>query len=55
MELTWAGERPLALADGSTRAWLEDGDQVTIRGWCASGERRIGFGEVTGTILACPG
>ena len=55
MELTWAGEHPLPLADGSTRAWLEDGDQVTIRGWCASGERRIGFGEVTGTILACPG
>jgi fumarylacetoacetase len=55
MELTWAGDRPLHLADGSTRTWLEDGDQVTIRGWCGHGEQRIGFGEVTGTILACPG
>jgi fumarylacetoacetase len=55
MELTWAGERPLELEDGSTRTWLEDGDEIAIRGWCGSGDRRIGFGEVTGTILACPG
>jgi fumarylacetoacetase len=31
IELTWNGERPLELADGSTRTFLEDGDEVTLR------------------------
>jgi fumarylacetoacetase len=30
-ELAWNGERPLELADGSTRAFLEDDDEVTLR------------------------
>ena len=42
MELTWNGERPLELADGSTRAFLEDGDEVTLRAPL--------LGEVTGRI-----
>jgi len=52
MELTWRGSRPLTLADGTTRTWLEDGDRATIRGWCGGGpgQPRLGFGEVTGTI-----
>ncbi len=53
MELGWGGERPVRLDDGSTRAWLEDGDTVTIRGWCGdqngSGEF-LDFGLVTGKI-----
>jgi fumarylacetoacetase len=52
MELTWAGERPVTLDDGTTRGWLEDGDEVTIRGWCErDGVRTVDFGAVTGTIL----
>jgi fumarylacetoacetase len=31
IELTWNGERPLELADGSTRTFLEDGDEVVLR------------------------
>jgi fumarylacetoacetase len=31
IELTWNGERPLELADGSTRTFLEDGDEVALR------------------------
>lgn len=56
IELTWRGEDPLILPDGSKRTYLEDGDTVTLRGWCGTGERRrIGFGEVTGTITASTG
>jgi len=50
-------DRPLppvriTLADGETRAFLEDGDTVTFRGWCERpGTARIGFGELTGTVL----
>ena len=52
MELTRNGERPLTLPDGSTRAYLADGDTVVIRGW-AGGDGRplVSLGEVAGTIL----
>jgi fumarylacetoacetase len=32
IELCWNGEEPIALADGSTRTFLEDGDEVVLRG-----------------------
>jgi fumarylacetoacetase len=52
IELTWNGERPVELGDGTTRGFLEDGDEVTITA-TAPGPNgtRIGFGEVTGRIL----
>jgi fumarylacetoacetase len=53
IELTWGGAEPLTLADGTTRSFLDDGDTVTMRGTCGGGARpRIGFGAVTGTVLA---
>jgi len=52
MEQTWRGQRPLALADGSQRTFLEDGDTVIMRAWGErEGQVRIGFGEVRGTVL----
>jgi fumarylacetoacetase len=51
IELTWNGERPITLTDGESRRFLEDGDEVTLRGWCErSGTRRIGFGCARGRI-----
>jgi fumarylacetoacetase len=32
IELAWNGEDPIALADGSVRSFLEDGDEVVLRG-----------------------
>jgi fumarylacetoacetase len=53
IELSWNGTEPLTLADGSTRSFLEDGDVVTISASAPGADgRRIGFGEVTGTV--CP-
>ena len=53
IELTWRGERPLDLADGSARTFLLDGDTVTLRGWAgADPATRIGLGSVTGTIIS---
>lgn len=52
LELTWGGKEPLTLADGSIRTFLEDGDVVTIRGWCQGEGYRIGLGELSGEILA---
>lgn len=50
LELCWKGTRPLALPDGSTRVFLQDGDTVTLRGWCEGEGFRVGFGEVRGAI-----
>jgi len=50
LELTWRGSEPLKLAGGEERVWLEDGDRVTMTGWCEGDGYRIGFGEVTGRV-----
>ncbi|MFG2824044.1 fumarylacetoacetase [Kitasatospora sp. NPDC048365] len=52
IELTWNGEQPLKLADGTTRTFLENGDEVTITATAPGPDgSRIGFGEVTGRIV----
>jgi len=51
LELTWRGANPLKLANGEARKWLEDGDTLTITGWCQGNSYRVGFGEVSGRIL----
>lgn len=53
IELTWRGSKPLALPDGEKRGFLEDGDEVRLRGRCTAPDARaIGFGEARGTIAA---
>ena len=52
LEITRRGADPLQLPTGETRSFLEDGDEVILKGWCvASGFRRIGLGECRGRIL----
>jgi fumarylacetoacetase len=51
LELTWNGQNPLKLDDGTSRRFIEDGDTVTIRGYAEKDGVRIGFGECKGTIL----
>jgi fumarylacetoacetase len=52
IELTWRGAKPFALADGTTRAFLNDGDEIAMHGRCeAPGRSGIGFGAVRGRIL----
>jgi fumarylacetoacetase len=52
IELSWNGSSPIELADGTSRAWLHDNDEVlitaTARG--ADGER-IGLGEAHGQVI----
>lgn len=51
LELSWGGREPLTLADGSTRDFLEDGDEVSISATAPGpGGTLIGFGEVRGTV-----
>jgi len=51
LELTWRGANPLQLPGGETRKWLENGDRLTISGWCEGDGYRVGFGEVTGRVV----
>lgn len=51
LELSWRGEKPLKLSDGSERKFLHDGDTVIMRGWCERNGLRIGFGEVRSKVL----
>jgi fumarylacetoacetase len=51
LELAWKGTKPLQLPDGTQRSFLQDGDRLTITGWCQGQGYRIGLGEVTGRIL----
>jgi len=56
LELSWNGTEPVTLDDGSTRAFLEDGDEVSITAWAPGAEgTRIGFGEVRGRVLPTRG
>jgi len=52
LERTWRGTEPLELAGGETRKFLEDGDEVILRGWCRrEGRVPIGFGSCVGTVV----
>jgi fumarylacetoacetase len=51
LELAWKGTKPLLFPNQETRVFLQDGDRVTMTGWCQGAGYRVGFGEVTGRIL----
>ena len=52
LELSNAGADPISLPNGEKRTFLEDGDNVIMKGWCQKdGAARIGFGSVSAKIL----
>jgi fumarylacetoacetase len=51
LELSWNGQRPLHMLDGSDRKFILDGDTVIIKGHAENDGIRIGFGECSGKIL----
>jgi fumarylacetoacetase len=52
LELTRRGAEPLLLPSGEERKFLEDGDEVILRGYCQrEGFVRIGFGECRGIVV----
>ncbi|MBW2938211.1 fumarylacetoacetase [Aureisphaera sp. CAU 1614] len=51
LELTWKGEKPIKLNDGTERKFINDGDTVILRGYCKNDQVRIGFGECKGKVL----
>ena len=51
LELTWNAKNPLELKGGGTRGFIEDGDELTLAGWCQGDGYRVGFGTCVGKIL----
>lgn len=51
LELSWRGENPVELPGGESRAFLEDGDRVVMRGYAQGDGYRVGFGAAEGTVL----
>lgn len=53
LEITAGGKKPIELASGEVRKFLEDGDEIILRARCArDGFASIGFGECRGKVLA---
>jgi fumarylacetoacetase len=56
LELTSRGKEPISLPTGEQRRFLEDGDEVVLRGFCErDGFRRIGLGDCGGVVLPTKG
>ncbi len=51
LELTWKGQNPIKLNDGSERKFINDNDSVIMRGYAKNDKIRIGFGECIGKVL----
>ena len=52
LEISQGGRQSFTLASGETRTFLQDGDEIILRGECSRpGYRRIGFGECRAIIL----
>lgn len=51
LELTWKGTKPIILPDGSERKFINDNDNVILRGFCEKDGIRVGFGEAAVKIL----
>ncbi|NMZ24536.1 fumarylacetoacetase [Pseudomonas proteolytica] len=53
LEITEGGKKPIELASGEVRKFLEDGDEIILRARCQrDGFASIGFGECRGTVVA---
>jgi len=55
LEITRGGGELLTLPDGSTRTFLEDGDEITMKARCRrDGFVAIGFGTCSGRVVPAP-
>jgi fumarylacetoacetase len=51
LELSLNGARSIKLDCGGKRTFIEDGDEIILRGWCQGDGYRVGFGNCAGKIL----
>ena len=51
LELTWGGQKPLGLKDGTQRSFIQDYDTITLKGYAEKSDFRVGFGEAVAQVL----
>jgi len=51
LELSWNGKTPIQLDSTATRSFVEDGDQITLRGQAFGEGYMVGFGDCSGTVV----
>lgn len=51
LEISWKGTRSVSVGNNEQRKFLQDGDEVIIRGFCNGEDFRIGFGSCNGKVL----
>ena len=51
LELSWNGAEPIELGNGERRTFLEDGDEVVLRGIAGDGDTAVALGEVRGRVV----
>jgi fumarylacetoacetase len=51
LEITWNAKNPVALKGGGERGFIEDGDELTLAGWCQGEGYRVGFGTCVGVVV----
>jgi fumarylacetoacetase len=51
LELSWNGTEPVALPGGGERTFLEDGDEVVLRGIAGEGDGAVALGDVRGRVV----
>ena len=51
LELTWRGQNPIKMSDGTERKFINDHDTVIMRAYSQNDTIRIGFGECIGKVL----
>lgn len=51
LEIAWAGTKPVKMADGSSRKFINDHDTVIMRGFAGDDEKKVGFGEIRTKVL----
>ena len=51
LELTWKGEKPIKMKDGTERKFINDHDTVIMRAFCENDDVRIGFGQIKTELL----
>lgn len=51
LEISWKGTKSVSVGPNQERKFLQDGDEVIIRGVCEGKEIRLGFGSCRGKVL----
>lgn len=55
LEMTFNGREPITLKTGESRSFIEDGDALSLRGYCQGEGYRVGFGFCDGVVLPARG